>query len=402
MLSRLGISPDDLVHAGAARPPAPTFADYIPVVSDAVSTGTRRVYGPYWNRVLEQWAQRRLDEPTPSDIERLAEHVRTHVIARRNARGGRSAAEHLIAALRCLYNHAVADGHLAESDNPARKVAKPRRLPSTRRAVPDDRLAEINRVAASTGDDPALDSLLLRLHTETACRRGGALALRPADLDPDQCLVLLREKGGTVRWQPISPTLMRHLQQHVDDRLASPATPLLRYRSGQPITYRRYDHLWQRIGKHLPWVGAQQISTHWLRHTTLTWVERNFGYALARAYAGHTDSGGGGVTATYVRASVHEVATALAALTGEPHPLARASPATISDGRPCIAAIARSLVGVDVTLTGTDQGHRTIAAWGHGSACSSRVWRPVMPALAVGNASGCGSPVRAANAAATS
>ncbi|PWU45621.1 integrase [Micromonospora sp. S4605] len=322
LLSRLGISPDDLVHAGAARAPAPTFADYIPVVSDAVSAGTRRVYGPYWNRVLEQWGQRRLDEPTPSDIERLAEHVRTNVIARRNARGGRSAAEHLIAALRCLYNHAVADGHLAEADNPARKVAKPRRLPSTRRAVPDDRLAEINRIAASTGDDPALDSLLLRLHTETACRRGGALALRPADLDPDQCLVLLHEKGGTVRWQPISPTLMRHLQQHVDDRPASPATPLLRYRSGQPITYRRYDHLWQRIGKHLPWVAAQQISTHWLRHTTLTWVERNFGYALARAYAGHTDSGGGGVTATYVRASVHEVAAALAALTGEPHPLA--------------------------------------------------------------------------------
>ncbi len=35
------------------------------------------------------------------------------------------------------------------------------------------------------------------------------------------------------------------------------------------------------------------------------------------AYAGHTDSGGdAGATATYVRA------TALAALTGEPHPLA--------------------------------------------------------------------------------
>lgn len=322
LLSRLGISPGDLVHAGPARASAPTFAEYIPVVSGAVSAGTRRVYGPYWKRVLQQWGQRRLDEPTPSDIERLAEHVRTHVVTRRNARGGRSAAEHLIAALRCLYNHAVADGHLVEADNPARKVAKPRRLPSTRRAVPDARLAEINRVAASTGDDPALDSLLLRLHTETACRRGGVLALRPGDLDPDQCLVLLHEKGGTVRWQPISPTLMCHLQQHVADRPASPATPLLRYRSGRPITYRRYDHLWQRIGKHLPWVAAQQISTHWLRHTTLTWVERNFGYALARAYAGHTDSGGGGVTATYVRASIHEVAAALAALTGEPHPLA--------------------------------------------------------------------------------
>jgi len=58
-------------------------------------------------------------------------------------------------------------------------------------------------------------------------------------------------------------------------------------------------------------------------HTILTWVERNFGYAVARAYAGHTDSGSeAGATATYVRASLSEVAAALGALTGEPHPLA--------------------------------------------------------------------------------
>ena len=75
-------------------------------------------------------------------------YVKTHVVARRNARGGRSAAEHLVAALRCLYRHAEDDGLITEADNPARKVAKPRRLPSTRRAVPDTRLAEINQVAA--------------------------------------------------------------------------------------------------------------------------------------------------------------------------------------------------------------------------------------------------------------
>jgi hypothetical protein len=68
-------------------------------------------------------------------------------------------------------------------------------------------------------------------------------------------------------------------------------------------------------------VTTQQISTHWLRHTTLTWVERQFGYAVAQAYAGHM-SGDASVTATYVRATLHEVAAALAALTGEPHPLA--------------------------------------------------------------------------------
>jgi integrase/recombinase XerC len=323
VLERMGLTPADLLAAPAARLPAPTFAEYIPVVSALVSNGCRRAYGSYWNRVIEQWGSRRIDEPTPSEIRQLVQHVRAHVVPRRNSRGGRSAAEHLIAALRCLYKHAEEDGLIDPADNPARKVEKPRRLPSTRRAVADKRLAEINHAAATTGDDPELDTLLLRLHTETACRRGGALALRPQDLDPEQCLILLREKGETVRWQPVSPTLMAALLGHAAERHAPPDGQLLRYRNGRRITYRRYDHLWERLGRYLPWVRAQQISMHWIRHTTLTWVERNFGYAVAKAYAGHTDNGSDtGATATYVRATTHEVATALAALTGEPHPLA--------------------------------------------------------------------------------
>jgi integrase/recombinase XerC len=323
LLERMGLSPADLVAAPTERATVPTFAEYIPVVSAAVSAGTRRAYGSYWNRIVEHWGARRLDEPTPSDIRQLMTWVKTHVVARRNARGGRSAQEHLVAALRCLYRRAVEDGLISEANDPARKVAKPRRLPSRRRAVPETRLAEINQVAATTGDDPELDTLLLRLHTETACRRGGALALRPADLDPDQSLILLREKGETVRWQPVSPTLMGRLVRHGQERHAPPGGRLLRYADGRPITSRRYDHLWTRIGRQLPWVRTQQISIHWIRHTTLTWVERNFGYAVARAYAGHTDSGGDvGATSTYVRASLSEVAAALAALTGESHPLA--------------------------------------------------------------------------------
>ena len=49
----------------------PTFAEYVPVVAGAVSAGTRRAYGSYWNRVVEQWGERRLDEVTPSDIRQL-------------------------------------------------------------------------------------------------------------------------------------------------------------------------------------------------------------------------------------------------------------------------------------------------------------------------------------------
>jgi integrase/recombinase XerC len=322
VLEKMGISPADLAAAPAQRREVPTFAEYVPVVSAAVTAGTRRAYGSYWNRVVAQWGGRRLDEPTPSEIRQLMKLVKANVVQRRNARGGRSAEEHVVAALRCLYRRAEDDGLITEAGNPARRVDKPRRLPSTRRAVPDTRLAEINQAVAG-GDDPELDTLILRLHTETACRRGGALALRTQDLDPDQCLILLREKGETVRWQPVSPTLMGCLVRHGQERNAPPGGQLLRYSNGRPITYRRYDGLWERIGRALPWVRTQQVSTHWIRHTTLTWVERNFGYAVARAYAGHADSGGdAGATSTYVRATVSEVAAALAALTGEPHPLA--------------------------------------------------------------------------------
>lgn len=320
LLTRVGLFPAELARTSHV----PTFASYIPVVAAAVSHGTARTYRPYWDRVADRWGHRRLDEPSPTEIGQLAEEVKANIVVRRNGRGGRSAVELFVAALRCLYNHAVADGLLDDADNPAIKVKKPSRLPASRFALPASQLLKINRVASTTGDDPSLDSLLLRFHTETACRRGGALSLRsPDDLDRDQCLVRLHEKGGITRWQPVSPTLMVHLQRHAEQRPAVPGTAVFRYRTGRPITRRRYDYLWKRLGHHLPWVATQQISIHWLRHTTLTWIERNFGYAVARAYAGHSDRSGATETTTaYVRAGIREVATALAALTGEPHPLA--------------------------------------------------------------------------------
>jgi hypothetical protein len=61
--------------------------------------------------------------------EQLRNQIRASVVVRRNARGGRSAVENFVSAVRCLYRRAVADGLIRETDNPAAKVAKPRRLP---------------------------------------------------------------------------------------------------------------------------------------------------------------------------------------------------------------------------------------------------------------------------------
>ncbi|MFI6074041.1 tyrosine-type recombinase/integrase [Actinoplanes sp. NPDC051343] len=323
LLARLGLRPEQLLEGAPPAEPIPTFDEYIDRVVEAVSDGTRHAYDTYWNKIRATWGRRRLDEPTATEINALAQHVKDDAVVRSNSRGGRSAAEHLISAMRCLYKHAEADRLITPANNPAIRVAKPRRLASNRHSLPDHQLAAIFQTATTTGNDPDLDGLVLRLHLETACRRAGALALTQADLDPEQCLIHLHEKGETDRWQPVSPTLMRALREHFTQRGGRhPHDKILRYRRGRPITSRRYDYLWQRLGKHLPWVAVQQISTHWLRHTTLTWVERRFGYAVARAYAGHEDGRSIGTTATYVRAQLYEVALALAALTGESHPLA--------------------------------------------------------------------------------
>jgi integrase len=325
LLAKMGITPSDLVaesdSSDETAPEVPTLEVWVPKVAGLLSPTTARSYGSYWNKALAEWTGRRLDEITASEIKALSEKVRATAVVRSNSRGGRTAAENFIAAMRCLYRYAEQDQLIDERHNPARRVTKPRRSKSTRRALPDARIAELNDVVSSTGDDPELDALIVRLHEETACRRGGALALRPRDLDRQQCLIHLREKDGTTRWQPVSPTLMRHLDAHAEERgTGNPGDQLLRYANGTPITSRRYDYIWKRVRDHLDWAARLQISAHWLRHTTLTWVERNFGYAIAHAYAGHTGSADN-ATSTYIKADITEIATALSALTGEPHPL---------------------------------------------------------------------------------
>ena len=62
MLRQMGLPPDDLAAGPEDRPPVPACAGYVPAVSAAVTDGTRRAYGSYWNRVTGHWGERRLDE----------------------------------------------------------------------------------------------------------------------------------------------------------------------------------------------------------------------------------------------------------------------------------------------------------------------------------------------------
>ncbi|WP_116202821.1 tyrosine-type recombinase/integrase [Amycolatopsis circi] len=323
VLERLQVSPLELIET-PAKIYIPTFTEYVPVVTAATSPSSVQTWKHYWRVLTKEWGDRRIDEPTSTEIAKLANDVQQTSSHRNNSRDGRGAKMTFIDAVRALYNHAVSDKLIGQAENPAASVKKPRRHNSLRRALSYQQLSDINEVAATTGNDPHLDTLLIRLHTETACRRGGALALRPVDLNDADCTARLREKGGTSREQPVSPTLLAALTEHTALRNpdGTSGERLLRTRKGTPMRASRYDALWTRLGQHLPWIGAAGITAHWLRYTTLTWVERNFGYAVAAAYAGHAAGFQTGTTLTYVSATIEEIATALAALTGEPHPLA--------------------------------------------------------------------------------
>ena len=147
LLAQLGVTVADLHTAEAARLAMPTVAEYLPQVIAAAGPGARRTYGNYWSRMAALWGDRRLDAISATDVEALQRSASATAVSRRNGRGGRHAGEHVIAAARAFFVRAVADGLIAASASPAHQIAKPRRLPSARRALTPRELAEINDAA---------------------------------------------------------------------------------------------------------------------------------------------------------------------------------------------------------------------------------------------------------------
>ncbi|WP_216909581.1 hypothetical protein [Nocardia noduli] len=191
----LGQMQDLLAHTGPSSN-VPTFADYVPrVLAGMPATKTAVDYKYPLGRIAAAWPDRRIDEPTPTEFKTLIAELVHNRQMRRNDVGGRGTARKAISAIRKLYDFAVDDGYVRPEHNPGAKLAKPRMPPSRRRALSREQLIEINRAAAESSDDPELDTLILRLHTETACRRGGALALREVDLDPAHCLIPQPDSG---------------------------------------------------------------------------------------------------------------------------------------------------------------------------------------------------------------
>lgn len=217
LMHAMNVEPEELL--AAARPQnVPTFEEFMPLVRAAASPALQRSYKSYWGRVVECWGGRRLDEPTPREVGELFEHIRANALRRRTHVNGAGAVRTFYYALLRVYRLAIDEGVLSSRQDPMPKVPRPRGAKSSRRALSPQLYEEIVRAAVGSGRDPRLDSLVLRFHLETAARTGGALNLRPMDLDPNRLLVTLREKGSTQRLQSVSRTLMQALLDHAEER----------------------------------------------------------------------------------------------------------------------------------------------------------------------------------------
>jgi integrase/recombinase XerC len=315
----LGVDLADLIAAdttGAAR--IPTVGEYLEGIAPAFTAATAATYRPYWRLATARLGDRPLVAVTVADLAEVVAEAAARARRARPDSSGRASRESCVAALRALFARAMAAGLITV--NPAAVLVKPRRVRSRRRALDDDELAELIDAVRTTSRDPDLDLLVIRFHLESGARREGALNLRRRDLDPTRATVWLREKGGTEREQPVSPSLVGLLEHHATVRgSAHPDDPVFRTSNGRPMSARRFDTIFARARTCLPWADRTPISAHVLRHTAITAVGRLAGYPVAQAFAGHAPPS---VTGRYLHASLTDVAIAVAALTGQPHPLA--------------------------------------------------------------------------------
>lgn len=298
-------------------------------------TTTYRTYETYWIRFEEAHGALPISELDDTIITAFCVAAQeqaktTHAIhdAKREDEGrtvkerdGATSYNHALEAVSVIVRHAIAKGYI--KNDPLFEVERATVSESDRHGLTPEQVDAIMYVALNGGNDPVLDYLLLWSMLETACRIGGLLKLRVGDIDVNRQFIRFHEKGGKSRKQPVTRALMDALLQIAKERGSLNAKdPVFRYHpdgagKGRQMKARRFETLWKRLGKELKWVDDERITSHWLRHTTLTWVDRVASPAVASKYAGH---GPNNVTDIYTRARLNEITKAHEALFGQFHP----------------------------------------------------------------------------------
>lgn len=221
---------------------------------------------------------------------------------------GQGAAENFVRAARFFFRYAVAARWIGQS--PADELTAPPRQDAPERPLTERELQDIWSAATGTGRDPDLDGLLLTFLRHTAARREGCLNLTLDHLDHGRLSVVLPEKRGRTRELPLRKSLLAELDAFGRARGADGiGSPVFRYKSGVPLTRRRFNSIFDRVDRHVGWTEPLDVGAHWIRHTTLADIAAVSDVRVAAAFAGHSP-GSLGVIGRYTKVTWEDLCEA--------------------------------------------------------------------------------------------
>jgi integrase len=298
---------------------------------------------------LSHWVQLRAEKRTASRNRKLALEGSPQFTYK-----GHSAVEHLRGFLSFAYKMARGDRTTGITLNVALDMSRFSRPTVQKRSYSADRLEELWQALYTSGsNDVELDTYAVSFFLETGGRRSAPVKMRIGDLLASEMKVRMGEKADKIDEQPISENLLEALLRHAIERgdvilraptdfkpeeftlsdvtsgriTLRPEAPVFYYRQPlrskaddgsvtfrpHPLTSRRFDSLWKRLKRELPWLDALHGRPHDLRKTVGTLIDRAYGHATSRAFLRHKEAD---VTDIYTMAGEDEVKRAHQWLTG--------------------------------------------------------------------------------------
>ncbi len=323
---------DEYMEVELARPHAIIEADG---TMKERNTTTYRTYNSHWKVLEKKHGKLQVDQVTQKMVLGFCAAaangaVKKHALSdvKREAAGkpirirdGAQTYNHALCAYSVILSYAVEQGYIKKS--PLRKVKRRALRPNSRHGLTVEQVDAIMNTALNGGNDPVLDYLLLWTMLETASRIGGLLRLRVGDIDVKNQYIIFREKGDKYHEHPVTRALAVALLQLAAERGSTkPHDPLFRYHpdaqgKGRPMKARRFETLWARIQRELEFARDEEITSHWYRHTSTTFVSR-VAPRVAATWAGHNPSD---VTSRYTSVTPEELVKAHEDLFGQPHPM---------------------------------------------------------------------------------
>ena len=183
----------------------------VATIADGRSARTVADYRQKLGALVTFLGDGQVDQVTTSDLRRFVADLRNRETRYSDARstrpevpGGLSAASvaGYVRAVKRLFAFLLEDEVIGA--NPARKLHSPRLTRGEPKAYQTSDLVKL--IQATAGSDPVSlrDRAILLFLADTGCRVGGLVGLKVADLDLDQGLAKLTEKGQKTRLAPFS------------------------------------------------------------------------------------------------------------------------------------------------------------------------------------------------------